>query len=233
MEAGGSRRLPEQPLTWQLPPPQRHRASGWCLPSGWGATGHLLPEVLGHGGGCWCCPIPGQLDVIPVPLVEEGPSSLPSPWCCQAWCCGSISLGLLPMLPAPPGPVPSCSLAGSVLVLWGHLGLPRVLLALSCIVKRPDRGEGQPRCCRGALIPGARGGWDNAVTACSSSSVLCPQSQLGWDGMKVLALRARTAACSTLAGLSPAMAVGCPAGPHPSSVPTCALGDSSSLLPSS
>lgn len=35
---------------------------------------------------------------------------------------------------------------------------------------------------------GARGAWDNAVTACSSSSVLCPQSQLGWDGMKVLAL---------------------------------------------
>lgn len=35
---------------------------------------------------------------------------------------------------------------------------------------------------------GACGAWDNAVTACSSSSVLCPQSQLGWDGMKVLAL---------------------------------------------
>lgn len=33
---------------------------------------------------------------------------------------------------------------------------------------------------------GALGAWDNAVTACSS--ILRPQSQLGWDGMKVLGL---------------------------------------------
>lgn len=33
---------------------------------------------------------------------------------------------------------------------------------------------------------GGKGAWDNAVTACSS--ILCPQSQLGWDGMKVLGL---------------------------------------------
>lgn len=39
-----------------------------------------------------------------------------------------------------------------------------------------------------AMREGGTRAWDSAVTACSSSSVLCPQSQLAWDGVKGLAL---------------------------------------------
>lgn len=82
---------------------------------------------------------------------------------------------------------------------------------------------------------GAHGAWDNAVTACSSFSVLYSQSQLGWDGLKVLALSklGLLPAAPLLACGVPCVAAGCPAGLHPCPVPTCALGDPFSLLPSS
>lgn len=79
------------------------------LPCPLGAGGHNLPHVpsLLSGLGVWV---------------------------------GELSLGVVPTPLGPQGPVPSCALwlgrvlLCPVLVFWGHLGLPHVLLALLCTV---------------------------------------------------------------------------------------------------
>lgn len=90
-------------------------------------------------------------------------------------------------------------------------------------------GEGRPRCCRGALISGHAGrghvGLGTMLSQPAPVSSVPKASLAGWNE------GAGTVACSTLTGLSPAMAVGCPAGLHSHAVPTWALG-APCLLPS-
>lgn len=150
MEAGGSQRLPEQPLTWQLPPPQRHRASGQDLPSGWAATGHPLPEVLGHREAAAAAPsLSSQMLSLSPWWKGAQPASHPL---------GAARPGVAPHAACSPWP---CAFLQPGRVCVGALGAPGASMCPPGLIPHCQKarlhGEGQPWCCCGALIPGRVG----------------------------------------------------------------------------